>query len=90
MLLAVAIKVARCDRPGPAKSTSAAVAVPTKIPTERPDSTRPTSNGANPLATRNAPADSAAQASPPSSTRRRPSWSDALPNSTSASMTPAA
>ena len=49
MFAPVATSVPRPGRSGGAKSTSVAVAVPVKIPADRPERTRPISSGAEPL-----------------------------------------
>jgi hypothetical protein len=67
-----------------------AVAVPVKMPADNPERTRPTSSSGSPLAVRKHTALSAESTSPGSNTRRRPIWSDSLPNSTSDAITPAA
>jgi hypothetical protein len=89
MFASVATSVARpalCDG---ATSTSVAVAVPVRVPADRPDRIRPRSSGARPPATRKTTALTADSASPSSSTARRPISSDSPPSS-SAQITPAA
>ena len=91
MFTAVATRLA-CSVPRlPARSTSAAVAVPVKIPAEIPDSTRPVKSSSRwSCVTRKTTALSMEATSPGNSARRRPISSDTRPKSSRAASTPTA
>ncbi len=72
MLTMAARSVARARRSGGASSTSAAVAVPVKIPADSPESTRPRNSSGRPWASRNTIELAAATMIPGSSSARRP------------------
>src|SRR5882757_3727118 len=90
MFATVATNVARARRLGGVRSTRVAVAVPVKMPADSPDRTRPAISRGSPSAIKKVTALSAANASPASSSGRRPSWSDSRPNKNSDALTPAA
>ena len=90
MLAIVATSVARAAPPGPARSVIAAVAVPVKMPADRPESTRPRRIRPSPCSSRKATALSAESTRPGSSARRRPMSSESRPKSSSAEITPTA
>jgi hypothetical protein len=90
MFAIVATSVALPHRSGAAKSMSVAVAVPVKIPADRPERTRATSSSARSWANRNATALSAERTSPGSSTHRRPTWSERRPKRSREAITPTA
>ena len=76
VLTAVATSVARERRSGAARSSSAAVAVPVKMPADRPDTNRPTNSTPSPCASRNTIELAALRPKPGSRTWRRPYWSE--------------
>ncbi len=90
MFAAVASSAARERQAAGAASTIAAVAVPTKMPADRPDSTRPTSSVPVFSAMRKTTSLAMAAATPASRSGRRPSASDHRPNASSAARTPKA
>ena len=90
MFAAVANRAARERQAAGAASTTAVVAVPTKMPADRPDRTRPTSRVPVFSAIRKTTSLVMAAARPASRSGRRPSVSDQRPNASSAAKTPKA
>ena len=90
MLAMVAKAAARSRCAGGAASTTAAVAVPVKMPADNPDSRRATSSSGTSSANRKTTALATANTAPAKSTGRRPSASDQLPKANSATSTPPA
>ena len=88
MFAATARLVASVRRPSPANSTSVAVAVPVKMPAEKPESTRASKIAANPCAFKNAAALSAESIKPESKMRLRPMRSERWPKSSKPATTP--
>ena len=89
-LAIVAATAARSRCAGGTASTTAAVAVPVKMPADKPESRRPISSSGMSSANRNTTALTSANAAPASSTGRRPIASDQRPNTSSALSTPMA
>ncbi|SHW35061.1 Uncharacterised protein [Mycobacteroides abscessus subsp. abscessus] len=90
-MLAIVAPAAACSRRfSGTDSTTAAVAVPVKMPADSPESSRPTSSSGTLSALRKTTALAMAATAPAISTGRRPTASDQRPNSSSAASTPMA